>query len=1137
MILRNKQCNHGANSIFVTADCFQSSQTESPMSSQTRVSETPSPCMGSQPYFDSEASVPLATLPTDDIVDPTGPFEDPIVAIPADRVGMVLPPPPPRRRRRALRWMLLLLLLMIVLLGLLYWEGKTSYLQSRWLPGYARQMQFTLEEGRSDAVLYPLKGPFDQRLGYVRLPSVLDKLLANGYIIERQARMSPEMLRYVESSLYPPYREKTQAGLAIIDSQQQVMYDFRYPRQTYARFEDIPNLMVRSLLYIEDRKLLDSATPRRNPTVNWGRFIKAALFKVGDVINLDTPSMGGSTLATQIEKFRHSENGVTGSAEEKLRQMVSASVRVYQNGVDTMPARRQLVLDYLNTVPLSAAPGFGEVNGISDGLFVWFGADINEVNRLLQLKDARGVELNRQGLALRQTMALMIAHRRPSYYLVQNREDLAQLIDSHLRLLGRKGVISSRLMEAALGQALFFRNFRQNPAVVPAETNKGVNMVRSRLSTLLDVSLYDLDRLDLSVNSTLQKDLQDQVTAHLRSLQDPAVAQQNGLVGEYLLRPGQSRDLRYSFTLFERTPEGNRVRVQTDNTDIPFDINEGSKLELGSTAKLRVLATYLEVIAELHEQHSGQTREVIREQLQADTDVLTRWVLEQLQANPALTLDELLAAALDRRYSASPAEVFYTGGGAHTFNNFKREDNIRIPTVRESLQESINLPFVRMLREIVSYITHQQWSDLDAVRRDDNDPRRREVLARFVDREGTQFLARFWTKYAGKTTAEREETFLSGLKLTPVRAAVIHRALYPAASVEDFVAFMQREMAHQPMERKALERLYERYGPDRYNLQDQGYLARVHPLELWLVGYLFQNEKATFSMALAESVDERQQVYGWLLRTKAKNARDSRVRTMLEVEAFTELHRRWRQLGFPFEHLVPSLATALGSSGDRPAALAEFMGIIMNGGERMPAQRITRLAFAEYTPYETHVVLPPSKAEVVMNPAVAYALKNALAEVVTNGTARRLQGAFKRPDGSALNMGGKTGTGDNRLVVTSGGQKVKSRALSRTATLVFYLGDHHFGTLTAFVPGDAAKDFRFTSALPAQVLKGMAPILEPHLQQAALREEHFPTEYFHDGVPAVVDVPAGPDAVEAAADPAPPLQSVAPVQAAVEPAR
>ena len=35
-----------------------------------------------------------------------------------------------------------------------------------------------------------------------------------------------------------------------------------------------------------------------------------------------------------------------------------------------------------------------------------------------------------------------------------------------------------------------------------------------------------------------------------------------------------------------------------------------------------------------------------------------------------------------------------------------------------------------------------------------------------------------------------------------------------------------------------------------------------------------------------------------------------------------------------------------------------------------------------------------------------------------------------------------------------------------------------------------AKDFKFTSALPAQVLKGMAPILEPYLQRAPGGNRH-----------------------------------------------
>jgi hypothetical protein len=32
------------------------------------------------------------------------------------------------------------------------------------------------------------------------------------------------------------------------------------------------------------------------------------------------------------------------------------------------------------------------------------------------------------------------------------------------------------------------------------------------------------------------------------------------------------------------------------------------------------------------------------------------------------------------------------------------------------------------------------------------------------------------------------------------------------------------------------------------------------------------------------------------------------------------------------------------------------------------------------------------------------------------------------------------------------------------------------------VPGRSAENFKFTSALPVQVLKGMAPILSPYLQ-------------------------------------------------------
>src|SRR6185503_11431726 len=92
---------------------------------------------------------------------------------------------------------------------------------------------------------------------------------------------------------------------------------------------------------------------------------------------------GGSTLATQIEKFRHSPEGITSSPREKLRQMLSASVRAYHGSELTLAARRTIVVDYINGVPLTAVPGGGEVIGLGDGLAAWYGASFDDVNRWL----------------------------------------------------------------------------------------------------------------------------------------------------------------------------------------------------------------------------------------------------------------------------------------------------------------------------------------------------------------------------------------------------------------------------------------------------------------------------------------------------------------------------------------------------------------------------------------------------------------------------------------------------------------------------------------------------------------------------------------------------------------------------------
>jgi hypothetical protein len=108
--------------------------------------------------------------------------------------------------------------------------------------------------------------------------------------------------------------------------------------------------------------------------------------------------------------------------------------------------------------------------------------------------------------------------------------------------------------------------------------------------------------------------------------------------------------------------------------------------------------------------------------------------------------------------------------------------------------------------------------------------------------------------------------------------------------------------------------------------------------------------------------------------------------------------------------------------------------------------------------------------------------------VVENGTARRLSKSYLTAGGAPLVIGAKTGTGDHRRKSFGrGGQLIGSQVVSRTATVVFFIGERLFGNLTIYVPGPDAADFSFTSSLPAQLLKAMAPALQPLIDGSSLR--------------------------------------------------
>ena len=962
--------------------------------------------------------------------------------------------------------------------GLAVHELRSSEWQADYLSKKAKYLTFKVGDGPSPSIRFPSTGPFDERFGYANLASLSKNLVARDFDIAKQAQMSPDLLKLVDRSIYPPYREKTQTGLQIFDCSNSPLFSVRYPERTFANFSAIPKLLVDSLLFIENRELLDTTHPKRNPAVEWDRFGKALIDQGISVLFPAHDTQGGSTLATQIEKYRHSPDGRTSSGKEKLQQMASASLRAYLDGPDTRAARERIVLDYLNTVPLAAQVGYGEVNGIGDGLWAWYGRDFSEVSQLLQQPIGQ-VDSAKQALAYKQALSLMIAERRPSDLLNAKAAVLNELANTHLRLLAQAGVITLAFRDAAIAAELILRT---NKVVTPPRafaTQKMAMTVRTHLGGLINTTrLYDLDRLDLSVQSTLHESLQKSVTDVLYQLKDATVTKELGLNQKQLLENADPAKVVYSFTLFERTDQGNLLRVQTDNYEQPFDINQGTKLDLGSTAKFRTLVTYLEIIAALHQRFADTSKAELAKVEVDPRDVLTRWTIDYLKTNGTGDLLTMLESAMDRNYSSSTGEEFFTGGGAHHFDNFNAEDDGRIIPLREGFRNSVNLVFVRLMRDVVRHYMFQTPGSSAKLLTDANDPRRKQYLTRFADREGRIFVRRFLQKYRDKSAQEAEDLLVQGVRATDAKLATIFRSIDPDAGEGSFSAFLGKYLGEDKPNEAGSKNLYEKYAPEKYSLADRGYIVGVHPLELWVVGFLRANPGATETQVLEASNDERQAVYRWLFNTRRKNAQDRRILNLLEVEGFLEVHRAWKRLGYPFDSLVPSYASALGSSADRPAALAELMGIIVNEGVRRPTVRLQSLHFAAATPYETRFERRPKSGERVMPREVAQVARRALIDVVESGTAKRLNGTLTDGHGNVIEIGGKTGTGDHRFdTYGKHGQLISSRVVNRSATFMFLLGDQYFGTLVAYVPGEDAAKYHFTSALATQILKSLMPTL------------------------------------------------------------
>ena len=269
-------------------------------------------------------------------------------------------------------------------------------------------------------------------------------------------------------------------------------------------------------------------------------------------------------------------------------------------------------------------------------------------------------------------------------------------------------------------------------------------------------------------------------------LADPEKADNLGLVGFQLLKPGAGKDVSYAVMLMERLPDGTAVvRAQTDNFKGPLNLNEGIRIQLGSTSKPPTVYLYLLAMKDMREKYLQDPEKFKGLHVNAN-DAIAVWAKNYLlQPDTDKSLDGIVKAAMQRKYSGNPGERFYTAGGEHVFENFESKENHQDYTVEDALVNSVNLCFIRIMRDVENYIIDQKMQVNPEDLKDLSSPLRRQYLEEFAEFEGGQFLGRAWELQSGRTADEVASALAAKSHRKPANLAVIYRATHSNATPED----------------------------------------------------------------------------------------------------------------------------------------------------------------------------------------------------------------------------------------------------------------------------------------------------------------------------------------------------------------
>ena len=735
--------------------------------------------------------------------------------------------------------------------------------------------------------------------------------------------MSPRLIELHERGLFGPYREKNQAGLTVRDCRAQTLLRTRVPERVYERFEEVPPLLVNALLFVEDRHLLDAQPPQRNPAIDPERFAKAALEQTHRALDARARGLRRQHAGhpdREVPPF--ARTAAPASVGDKLRQMASASLRAYQDGDDTLARRRQIVVDYLDTVPLAATSGIRR--GARPGR-----RPVGLVRPRLRRSQPPAGRHRRRGRAPdealrapgRSLQAGAVADDRaapPSQHLLGNGDepgaahrqlpaaDGARPASSRRRCaMPRCTVPAAAAGRAAGGAAAGLR------AAQGGRTRCAATCPRCwtcRASTTSTASTSRPKPASTARRRRLRRDV-------LTGLRTPAAAKSAGLFGYHLLDPGADPSpLIYSFTLFERgaarqpaarpdrqhRPALRRQRGRPAGPRLDGQAAHAGQLPRAGRRAARALG------------RARRGRAFARE-ARADRDPLGAWArrLPAARQGPRACAP-MLEAAMERRYSASPGEAFFTGGGAASLRELRRTRRPAASmTVREALQAlgqpGVHPPDAR----------HRAPRMFGAGRRPapaagpERPAPRASMLARFADREGAAYLARFHRKYKGKSAAEAEDA--AAARRAAIGAAPGQRAVHdlePEAGDAQLDALLDAQARPRRRRRRAscarCTTVLRRRCRSPTAATSRACIRSSSGWSATCAGIRGATLAAGRSTPARASARRSTR---WLFKTRHKSAQDRRIRELLELDAFAQIHRSWQRLGYPFASLTPSYAT------------------------------------------------------------------------------------------------------------------------------------------------------------------------------------------------------------------------------------